>query len=126
MWGITTVGDSMSKQFREEKVDKMSALPATVVGLYVYVPVGTVRRALAIAELLGSDTDLITISLERLLNLTQTVACLLGQQLDEAAGQVKMSSSVEPGPVSGNRGWVASGALTVSPVEDEQVREQRA
>ena len=34
----------------------MAALPATVGGLSVDIPVGTVRRALAIAELSGSDT----------------------------------------------------------------------
>ena len=50
----------MSKQFSEEK---MSVLPATVGGLSVYVPVGTVRRALALVELSGSDTGAITISL---------------------------------------------------------------
>ena len=44
----------------------MAALPATVGGLSVDIPVGTVRRALAIAELSGSDTVSITISLERL------------------------------------------------------------
>ena len=62
----------------------MAALPATVGGLSVDIPVGTVRRALAIAELSGSDTVSITISLERLVDLTQTVAGLVGQQLDEA------------------------------------------
>ena len=65
----------------------MSVLPATAGGLSFDVPVGTVRRALAIAELSGSDTVSITISLERLVSLTQTVACLVGQQLDEAVGQ---------------------------------------
>ena len=34
----------------------MSALPATAGGLSVDIPVGTVRRALAIDELSGSDT----------------------------------------------------------------------
>ena len=52
----------------------MSALPATVGGLSVDIPVGTVLWALAIAELSGSDTVSITISLERLVDLTQTVA----------------------------------------------------
>ena len=47
----------------------MAALPATVGGLSVDIPVGTVRRALAIAELSGSDTVSITISLERLVDL---------------------------------------------------------
>ena len=74
----------------------MAALPATVGGLSVDIPVGTVRRALAIAELSGSDTVSITISQERLVDLTQTVAGLVGQQLDEVAGQEKMSSDVEP------------------------------
>ena len=110
----------MSKQFSKEKGDKMSALPATVGGLYVDIPVGTVRWALAIAELLGSDTVSITISLERLVDLTQTVAGLVGQQLDEAVGQEKMSSDVEPGDGPGNRGAAALAALRVSPVEDEQ------
>ena len=67
----------------------MAALPATVGGLSVDIPVGTVRRALAIAELSGSDTVSITISLERLVDLTQTVAGLVGQQLDEAVVQEK-------------------------------------
>ena len=82
----------------------MSTLPVTVGGLSVDVLVGTVRRALAKAELSGSDTVSTTISLEQLVNLTQTVACLVGQQLDEAVGQEKMSSDVEPGAGSGNRG----------------------
>ena len=92
MWNITIVEDSMSKQFSKEKGDKMSALPATVGGLSVDIPVGTVRRDLAITELSGSDTVSITISLERMVYLTQTVAGLMGQQLDEAVGQEKMSS----------------------------------
>ena len=41
---------------------------------------------------------------QRLVDLTQTVAGLVGQQLDEAVGQEKMSSNVEPGDGSGNRG----------------------
>ena len=98
----------------------MSDLPATVGGLSVDIPVGTVRWALAIAELSGSDTVYITISLERLVDLTQTVTGLAGQQLDEAVGQQKMSSDVEPGDGSGNRGAAASATLPVSPVEDEQ------
>ena len=79
VWSIIIVGNSMSKQFSKEKGDKMSALPATVGGLSVDVPVGNVRRALAIAELSGSDTVSITISLERLVGLTQTVECLVGE-----------------------------------------------
>ena len=98
----------------------MSALPATVGVLSVDIPVGTVWRALAIAELSGSNTVSITICLERLVDLTQTVAGLVGQQLDEAVGQEKMSSDVEPGDGSGNRGAAASAAFPVSPVEDEQ------
>ena len=94
----------------------MSALPSTMGGLSVDIPVGTVRRALAVAELLGSDTVTITISLERMVDLTQTVADLVGQHLDEAVGQGKMSSDVEPGDVSGNRGAAASTELPVSPV----------
>ena len=43
MWNITIVYDSMSKQFSKEKGDKMLALPATVGGLSVDIPVGTVR-----------------------------------------------------------------------------------
>ena len=57
----------MSKQFRcscEEKRDKVSALPATVGWLSVYVPVGTDRRALVIAQL--------TISLEWPVSMAQT------------------------------------------------------
>ena len=104
MWNITIVDDSMSKQFSKEKGDKVSALPATVGGLSVDIPVGTVRRALAIAELSGSDTVSIAISLERLVGLTQTVACLAGQQFDKAVGQEKMSSDGEPGDDLGIRG----------------------
>ena len=40
------------------------------------------------------------------MDLTQTVAGLVGQQLDQAVGQEKMSSDVEPGNGSGNRGWL--------------------
>ena len=94
----------MSKQFSKEKGDKMSAFPATVGGLHVDIAVGTVRRAVAIAKLSGSDTVSITISLKRLVSLTQTVACLVGQQLDEAVGQERMLSDVEPGDGSWNRG----------------------
>ena len=75
---------------------------------------------MAIAELSGSDTVSITISLERRVSLTQTVACLVGQQLDEPVGQDKMSSDVEPGDGSGNHGAAASAALPVIPVYDEQ------
>ena len=110
----------MSKQFSKETGDKMPSLPATVGGLSVDIPVGTVRQALAIAELSGSDTISITISLERLVSLTHTVACLVEQQLDEDVGQEKMSSDVEPGDGSGNRGAAALAAFPVSPVEDEQ------
>ena len=120
MWNITIVDDSMSKQFSKEKRDKMSALPATVGGLSVDIPVGTVRPALAIAELSGSDTVSITISMEGLVDLTQTVTGLVEQQMDKAVGQEKMSSNVEPGDGSGNRGAAVSAALPVSPVEDEQ------
>ena len=94
----------------------MSVLPATVDGLSVDIPLGTVRRSLAIAELSGSDTVSITMSLERLVDLTQTVASLVGQQLDEAVGQEKMSSDVEPGDGSGNRGG-AGGCLRGTPCE---------
>ena len=38
------------------------------------------------------------------MDLTQTVAVLVGQQLDEAVSQDKMSSDVEPGDGSGNLG----------------------
>ena len=109
----------MSKQFGKEKGDKMSALPVTVGRLSVDIPVGTVRRALAIAEFSGSDTVSITISLEWLVGLTQIVACFVGQQLDEAVGQEKMSSDVEPGDGSGNQGVAASAAVPVRPVEYE-------
>ena len=44
----------------------------------------------------------------------------MGQQLDEAVVQEKMSSDVEPGDGSENRGAAASAALPVSPVADEQ------
>ena len=83
-------------------------------------PVSTVRRALAIPELSGSDTVSINIGLERLVDLTQTVTVLVGQQLDDAVGQEKMSSDVEPGDRYGNRGAAASAALPVSPVEYKQ------
>ena len=106
MWNITIVDDSMSKQFSKEKGDKMSALPATVGGLSVDIPVYRYCPAGFgyIDELSGSDTVSITISLERLVDLTQIVAGLVGQQLDEAAGQEKMSSDVEAGDGSRNRG----------------------
>ena len=120
MWNITVVDDYINQQFSKEKGDKIPALPATVGGLSVDIPVGTVRRALVIAELSGSDTILTIISMERLVGLTQTVACLVGQHLDEAVGQEKMSSDEEPGNGSGNQGAAASTALSVSPVEDEQ------
>ena len=120
MWNITIVYDSMSKQFRKEKGDKMSAWPTTVGGLSVDKPVGTVRRALAIAELSGSDTVSVTISQDRLVDLTQTVAGLVGQQLDEVVDQERMSSDVEPGDVYGNKEAAASAALPVSPVEDKK------
>ena len=81
MWNITVVHDSMSKQSSQEKGEQMAALPATVGGLSVDIPVGTVRGALAIAELSGSDTVSITTSL---VDLTLTVASLVGKQLDEA------------------------------------------
>ena len=55
------------------------------------------------------------------MSLTQNVSCLEGQQLDEAVSQEKMSSEVEPGAGSGNRGGAASATLSMSPVEDEQV-----
>ena len=44
------------------------------------------------------------VRLSLLVDLTQTVAGLVGQQLDEAVGQEKMSSDVEPGDGPGNRG----------------------
>ena len=70
MWNIAIVDDSMRKQFSKEIGDNMSALPATVGWPSLDIPVGTVRRALAIAELSGSDTVLITIILERLVDLS--------------------------------------------------------
>ena len=51
---------------------------------------------------------------------TQTVAGLVRQQLDEAVGQEKMSSDVEPGDGSVIWGAATSASLPVSPVEDEQ------
>ena len=57
-----------------------------VVGLSVDVPVGIVRRVLAVAELSGRDTDAIIISLERQVIMAKTMACLVGQQMDEAVG----------------------------------------
>ena len=83
------------EQFSKEKGDKMSALPATVGGLSVDIPVGTVRWDLAIAELSGSDTVSITISLE------DVVWCGTWWWIWES-------------------GAAASAALPVSPVEDEQ------
>ena len=111
----------MGKQFSEEKRDKMYASPAKVGGLSVDVPVGTVRWVLALAELSGGDTVSITIDLELLVSLVQTVACLVGQQLFETVGQENMSSDMEPGAGSGGGGVGASAVLPVSPVEDEQV-----
>ena len=89
-------------------------------GLSVDIPVGTGRRDLAITEFSGSNTVSITISLERMVDLTQTVAGLVGQLLDESVGQEKMSSDVQPGYGSGNRGAATSTTLPVSQVEDEQ------
>ena len=86
------------------KGDSMSVLPATVGGLSAYVPVDTVRRALDLVELSGSDSISITISLERLLRWSQTVSCLVGQQLDAAVGHENMSSDEEPGAGSENSG----------------------
>ena len=88
MWNITVVDDSRSKQFSKEKgfTSNGGWAVCRYSGRY------TVRRALAIAELSDSDTVSITISLERLVDLTQTVAGLVGQQLDEAVGQENMSS----------------------------------
>ena len=48
------------------------------------------------------------------MGLTQTVSCLLGQQLNVAVSQEKMSSDVEPGDGSGNQGAAASVTLPVS------------
>ena len=56
MLNIAIVDDSVNTQFSKEKGDKMSVLPATVGELSVDIPGGTVRRALAIDELSGSDT----------------------------------------------------------------------
>ena len=55
------------------------------------------------------------------MGLTQTLACLVGQQLNEAVGRKKVSSDVEPG--AGYKNWdaAASGGTHMSPVEDEQV-----
>ena len=54
------------------------------------------------------------------MGLTQTVACLVRQQLDEVVGQEKMSSDAKPGDESGNQCAAASAALHVSTVDDEQ------
>ena len=54
------------------------------------------------------------------MGMTQTVACLVGHQLDEAVGQEKMSSDVEPCDGSANQEAADSAALHLSPVEDEQ------
>ena len=105
----------MNKQFSEEKGDNISALPATVAGLSVKVPVGNIRQALAVAKVSGSDTVAISNSLERVVSLTQSLACLVGQHLNKVVGQEKVSFDVEPGAVSGN--WAGtSAALPVKPV----------
>ena len=114
------VGDSMSKQFSREKDDMMSAFPATVGGMSVDVPVGSVRRALAFSELSCSHTVAITIILELLVSMAQTVACLVGQQPYDAVGQEKMSSDVEPGAGSGNWGG-CFGDTSCEPSRSEQV-----
>ena len=119
MWNITVVDDSMRKQFSKEKGDQMAALPATVGGLSVDIPVGTVRRSLAIAELSGSDTVSITISLERLVDLTQTVAGLVGNSWMRLLAKRRCRLMWNPVMVLGI-GAAASAALPVSPVEDEQ------
>ena len=59
----------------------MLALPTTVGGMSVYGLVGTVRWALAVAKLPDSDTVAITITLERLVSLVQTVTGSMAQQL---------------------------------------------
>ena len=87
----------------------------------VDVPVGSVRQALAIAEPSSRDTVSITISLERRVSLSQTVACLMGKQLNEAVGQEKILSYVEPGAGSGNLWAVVLATFPVSPEEGEQV-----
>ena len=90
----------MSKQFRvsyEEKGGKMWAGS-------VNIPVGTVRRVLAVDEQSGRDTVAITVSLEWLVSLSQTVAYLVGPHLVEPVGQEKVSSDVELGAGSGIRG----------------------
>ena len=81
--------------------------------------VGTVWRALAIAELSGSDTVSIIISLERLVDLTQTVAGLWGNSC------VRMLAKRRCRPMWNlvmdlGIGEAASAALPVNPVEDEQ------
>ena len=63
----------------------------------------------------------INISLERMVSLAQTVACLVGQQLDEAVGQDNVSSDVESSVGSGNHGAAASVGRPLSPARDEQV-----
>ena len=73
--------------------------------------------ALSLAKLSGSDTVSITINLKRLVNLAQTVSCLVGQQLDKAVGQEKLLSDEEAGAESENLGGAAdSTALPVNPV----------
>ena len=108
---------NMSKKYSKEKGDKMYGGWAVC-----RHPVSTVRRALAIAELSGSDTVSINISLERLVDLTHTVAGLVGQQLDEAVGQEKMSSDVEPGDGYGNRGAAASSCQLKKHVNEERIK----
>ena len=108
MWNITVVDDSRSKQFSKEKGDKMAAFPATVGGLSVDIPVGTVRRALAIAELSGSDTASITISLERLVDE------LMGSGVPTTRGTSACASEKKS-----VRGAAAAAALPVKQVTAE-------
>ena len=96
----------MSKQFSEEKGTRCRLCQERWAGCLSTFTIGTVRRALALAEHSGTDTVAITISLERLVSLAQTLSCLVGQQLDEAVGHENMSSDEEPGAGSGNRGWL--------------------
>ena len=56
---------------------------------------------MVVAELSASNTVAIKISLERLVSLAHTMACLVGRQLDEAVGQDNRSSCVEPEAGSG-------------------------
>ena len=118
---LFTIFVRISKQhgssFQEKIEDKMTALPQMMGGLSVRVQVCAVRQALPLGEVSGSSTVAINISLEQLVSLAHTVACLVERTLLVKIMFRPIGNMVV---LSGNRGTAASAALTVSPEGDEQ------